>query len=84
MLETVNAQKRARYPQGFGFEPDLPDLLTGIYAIAIAIALGHYHSCIIVTGGGVKCWGHNGAGQLGIGSTGDRYSPTDVPGIDVC
>ncbi len=48
---------------------------------AIAIALGFHHTCVIVTGGGVKCWGGNWVGQLGIGSTSDQYSPTDVPGV---
>ncbi len=48
---------------------------------AIAIASGEQHTCVIVAGGGVKCWGWNGYGQLGIGITGDRYSPADVPGL---
>ncbi len=25
---------------------------------AIAITLGGWHTCVIVTGGGVKCWGY--------------------------
>jgi alpha-tubulin suppressor-like RCC1 family protein len=47
---------------------------------AVAIALGHSHTCAIVTGGGVKCWGRNDAGQLGIGSKADATLPTDVAG----
>ncbi len=47
---------------------------------AIKIATGNYHTCIIVSGGGVKCWGWNDRGQLGIGSTGNQNSPVDVPG----
>ncbi len=49
---------------------------------AIAIASGWYHTCVIMTGGGVKCWGGNDYGQLGIGSTGHKYDPTDVPGAN--
>ncbi len=45
---------------------------------AVTIALGSYHTCAIVSGGGVKCWGYNGYGQLGIGGSSDRYSPADV------
>ena len=49
---------------------------------AIAIALGESHACAIGSGGGIKCWGWNGDGQLGIGSTADQHSPMDVPGAE--
>ncbi len=47
---------------------------------AVAIALGWAHTCVIVSGGGVKCWGANWVGQLGIGSRTDATSPADVAG----
>ncbi len=47
---------------------------------ATAIAPGVFHTCVIEAGGGVKCWGSNGIGQLGIGSTSDQTSPVAVPG----
>ncbi len=55
-------------------------LLSGVSAIAISSGMNHV--CVIVSqaGGSVKCWGWNDYGQLGIGSTGNRYSPLDVPG----
>jgi alpha-tubulin suppressor-like RCC1 family protein len=34
---------------------------------ATAIYVGLYHSCAILEGGGVKCWGDNTFGQLGLG-----------------
>ena len=35
-----------------------------------------------MTGGGVKCWGSNFHGQLGIESTTDQHSPADVAGAE--
>ncbi len=47
---------------------------------AVVIYLGSYHSCAIVSGGGVNCWGYNSNGQLGIGSRTDATSPAAVAG----
>ncbi len=60
------------------FQNGLNCLPAGVFAVAIA--LGQYHSCAIVSGGGVKCWGANFYGQLGIGSITDATSPADVEG----
>ena len=43
-----------------------------------AIALGYAHTCALLVGGDVKCWGSNGYGQLGTGDTSIRYSPVSV------
>jgi alpha-tubulin suppressor-like RCC1 family protein len=45
---------------------------------ATAVSTGAYYTCAIVTGGGLRCWGYNGNGQLGIGSTSSQYSPVAV------
>ncbi len=47
---------------------------------ATAIALGGLFTCAIEAGGGVKCWGDNRYGQLGIGRPLDQTSPVTVPG----
>lgn len=40
------------------------------------------HICGLLESGQVQCWGRNGQGQLGDGSTTDRYEPTLIPGLD--
>jgi alpha-tubulin suppressor-like RCC1 family protein len=51
----------------------------------IAVTTGTQHTCAVLTGGSVRCWGLNLSGELGIGSTntiGDNESPTtNVPNL---
>lgn len=56
---------------------------------AIAIAAGASHSCAIVAAGTsalqpgtiTRCWGFNGTGQLGDGTSTDRTAPVAVSGL---
>ena len=45
--------------------------LTGV----TAIAAGAYHSCALLVGGTVKCWGSNSSGQLGNKSLANAKAP---------
>ena len=43
-----------------------------------SVAGGGDHTCALVSGGQVRCWGDNSEGQLGTGDFNDRNTPTAV------
>ncbi len=55
--------------------------LLALSAEGASIALGHSHSCALLTDGKVMCWGDNRRGQLGDGTTGSRTTPVEVLNI---
>jgi len=44
----------------------------------VQISTGLGHTCALVAGGRAKCWGYNGSGQVGDGTTVNRHAPVDV------
>ena len=48
---------------------------------AVAITAGEYHTCAILDDGTVSCWGDNGFGRLGDGTTTDRNTPTQTSSL---
>ena len=48
---------------------------------AIAVAAGGFHTCALMEAGTVECWGYNGHGELGDGSTSERESPVPVAAL---
>jgi len=48
---------------------------------AVAISSGDYHTCAILDDGTVSCWGYNGGGGLGDGTTTVRNTPTQTSNL---
>ena len=51
---------------------------TGIVPVPVLLSVGGDHSCEIRGGGSVFCWGSNGSGELGDGTTTARAVATPV------
>ena len=46
-----------------------------------AIAAGAFHTCALMGTGALECWGSNGNGELGDGTTVNRLTPVGVVGF---
>lgn len=42
------------------------------------ISSGYHHNCALVNSGKIRCWGRNGAGQLGDGTKNYKNTPVEV------
>jgi alpha-tubulin suppressor-like RCC1 family protein len=60
---------------------DVPVHVQGLPANLAQIAQGWDNACALLFDGTVKCWGKNGSGQLGDGSTSDSKTPVAVTGL---
>jgi len=52
-------------------DDELPDtqLALGFDVPVVQLAAGAWHTCVLVDGGDVRCWGNGASGALGYGST---------------
>ena len=58
-----------------------PTPVNGLSSGVLAIAVGSYHTCALITGGAMQCWGRNNSGQLGDTTTADHLLPAAVSGL---
>ncbi len=62
---------------------NVPVDVNGLSSGVSAIGAGDYHTCALLSTGGGKCWGSNGAGQLGDNSTDDSNVPVNIDSLAV-
>lgn len=55
--------------------------VNGLSSKAVTLSVGEEHTCVVLTEGDLKCWGHNGLGQLGKGDYTRVGTPVDVIGL---
>jgi alpha-tubulin suppressor-like RCC1 family protein len=55
-----------------------PTKITTLPGPATAVAAGTYHSLVLLENGNVYAFGWNGDGELGLGDTIDRWTPTKI------
>lgn len=59
----------------------VPGTVQGLTSDVMDISAGNAHTCAVITGGGLKCWGANAQGGLGDGTTTDKSAPVQVSGL---
>jgi alpha-tubulin suppressor-like RCC1 family protein/phosphodiesterase/alkaline phosphatase D-like protein len=59
----------------------IPVPVTGMASGATGIAAGGIHTCALISGGAVQCWGGNSGGELGNNSTTRSLTPVPVTGL---
>lgn len=60
----------------------IPTAVTGLSSGVTAVSAGYLHTCALLTGGAVKCWGNSDQGQIGDNYTVKRLAPVSVEGLD--
>ena len=67
---------------GAAYSVSKPVTALGLSLPATAVTTGGNHTCALLSDGTIQCWGSNGYGQLGDGTTTSSLAPVSVSGIN--
>ncbi|MDC0667766.1 RCC1 domain-containing protein [Nannocystis radixulma] len=83
----MHGQLGVGHTNDIGDEPgEMPPAVAELGGPAVQVATGELHTCALLADGSVRCWGHNGWGQLGLGhklAIGDEPGEMPPPAIDL-
>jgi Regulator of chromosome condensation (RCC1) repeat len=81
---TVKCQSSNPYMGQVGIGPTATTRVVTVPGLrgVTSISAASFYTCAVPADGGVKCWGSNGGGNLGDGTTLTRFRPVSVRGID--
>jgi alpha-tubulin suppressor-like RCC1 family protein len=77
-IECWGTNDRGQLGDGTAVASRLPIKVTAVGHGNVALATGGFHTCVVTSTAQVECWGANGFGQLGDGTTTDRLTPVEV------
>jgi alpha-tubulin suppressor-like RCC1 family protein len=77
-IQCWGANASGQLGDGSASDSSTPVAVSGLVNAATAIAAGGLHTCALLSGGTVQCWGDNDDGQLGSATDLGSFSPAPL------